>query len=284
MPSSHCEPAAAIALLFKGFIAGTHQHIYPNRSSGTPWLLWKSMKPRFIILILAVTLVWLLGWFAASRFTKPRSEPESVIQGRTTRDWLREAETGGFPDYKNHAFEVLLSAGLRVVPDLSQVLLAPEPLKDLALRLPNEIMPVDKKYHLANGSEMLTLKAHAAEVLGVIAYRNPDAPEVIEAIPSLISALRNGSPIVRYFSAQALGAAGKAASKALPALIARTTDADSGLRMSAVEAIGRIGVNTPAAIAAITQALSDTNRDVSTIAMQTLQVLQKLPPDKNTKE
>lgn len=226
-----------------------------------------------LVIISTVLVVCLMGWLS-----KPRSKPELVIQGRTIRDWLHEVEIGGFPDQRDPAFEVLLSAGPRVVPELSQVLLAPEPLKDLALRLPSEIVPVDKKYRRANESETLTLKAHAAVVLGSIAYRNPNAPEVREAIPSLMFALRSGSPIVRYLSAQALGAMGKAASNALPALIARTTDADPSLRMSAVEAIGRIGVHTPAAITAITQALSDTNQDVSVTATQALQVLQKLTP------
>lgn len=236
------------------------------------------MKSRFIgILILAIAMVGLIGWLS-----RPRSKTELLVQGREIRDWLQEVEIGLDP--KTPALEVLIAAGPQIVPELCRVLLAFESPKDLAMRLPSEIIPVKKKYAHESESKTLALKAQAVWVLGAIGYRNPDAPEVREAIPSLISALRSGSPTVRYASAQALGAMGQRASNALPALIARTSDQDSSLRISAVEAIGRIGVNTPTAIAAITLALSDTNRDVSATATKALQALQQRPPAKITKE
>lgn len=235
------------------------------------------MKSRSIVmLLLAVLTVGLWGWLS-----QPPAKTELMIQGRTTRAWLHEVEIGGMPEQKNLAYETLISAGPKVVPDLSQILLAPESLNDLSLRLPSEIVPLDKKYNRANESATLTLKAQAAWVLGVIAYRYPDATEVQAAAPALTSSLRNGSPIVRYLSAQALGAMGQRASNAVNTLITRTTEDDSGLRMSAVEAIGRIGVNTPAVVAAITRALSDTNSDVRVTATQSLQRLQKNVPSHN---
>jgi hypothetical protein len=215
-------------------------------------------------------MVGLIGWLS-----KPRSKTELLIQGREVRDWLQEVEIGGDPDRKNLALETLVAAGPQIVPELSHVLLKFESPKDLAMRLPSGIVQLEKKYGHEHESKTLALKAQAVWVLGAIAYRNPDAQEVSEAIPALISALRSGSPTVRYASAQALGAMGQRASNALPALIARTTDQDSSLRISAVEAIGRIGVNSPTAIAAITLALSDTNRDVSVTATKALQVLKQ---------
>jgi len=218
-------------------------------------------------------MVGLMGWLA-----KPRAKPELLVQGRTIRDWLHDVEIGGEPDRKDPALETLVAAGPQIVPELSGVLLTFESPKDLAMRLPSAIVSVEKKNNQASESETLALKARAAWVMGAIAYRNPDAPELHDAIPSLISSLRSGSPVVRYLSAQALGATGNGAGNALPALISRTTDEDSGVRMSAVEAIGRIGVNTPFAVAALTLSLSDTNRDVSVTATQALQALQNLAP------
>jgi len=236
------------------------------------------MKGRFSgILILAILIVGLIGWLS-----RPRSKAEVLVQGREIREWLQEVEIGGeYPDPKKPALDVLVAAGPQIVPELCRVLFAFESPKDLAMRLPSGIVPLKKKYGHEHESKTLALKVQAVWVLGAIAYRNPDALEVREAIPSLISVLRSGSPTVRWAAAQALGAMGQRASNALPALIARTTDQDSSLRISAVEAIGRIGVNTPTVIAAITQALSDTNRDVSMTATQALQVLQRHTPPRS---
>ncbi|MBI3849797.1 MAG: HEAT repeat domain-containing protein [Verrucomicrobia bacterium] len=232
------------------------------------------MKKRSILLLLCVPLA--AGLFMC--FVTSRPKPKLLIQGRPISDWVRDVELGAFPGETNVAFEVLISTGPRIMPDLSNILLASEALKDIAIRLPITFVPAGTKNRRANESEILVLKAKAANVMGAIAYRNSDTPEVRASIPSLIAALHSGSREVRALSAQALGAIGKGASNAIPALISKTTDEDSGVRMSAVDSIGRIGLNTPAAIGAITQALSDTNRDVSVTAIRSLQTLQRITP------
>lgn len=240
------------------------------------------MKRRFAIVVLMLAVIGgFLGlWW--TRSTKAQGNSEIKLQGRTTLEWLSQVEIG--PDEPNSALEVLASAGPKVISELSRVLLAPDSFKDLSLRLPNAVMPLDKKRARADESEILSLKAKAAFVLGVVLYRNPGAPEVKESVAALTCGLRSGSPPVRWLSAQALGAAGKVASNAVPALIVCVSDDDTSLRICAVEAIGRIGLNTPDAFAAVNRALSDTNGDVVAMARLTLLALQEKSPGGETRK
>ena len=141
------------------------------------------MKRRFAIVVLILVVIGgFLGlWW--TRSTKAQGNSEIKLQGRTTLEWLSQVEIG--PDEPDSALEVLASAGPKVISELSRVLLAPDSFKDLSLRLPNAVMPLDKKQARANESKILSLKAQAAFVLGVVVYRNPGAPEVKEVLLAL---------------------------------------------------------------------------------------------------
>lgn len=234
------------------------------------------MKRRpFAIVVLIMVVAGGFGWLYRDYSIKTQPRSEMTLQGRSTREWLSEVEIDGGLE-PNRALEILVGAGPKVIPDLTETLLSSESIKDLSLRLPNAVVSLDKKASHADSSEVLRLKARAAFVLGVIAYRNPNLPEMEEAIHPLMMGLRSGSPMVRWLSAQGLGAIGARASNAVPALIACTCDDESGLRISAVEAIVRIGAGTPESINAITRALSATNNDVRLVATQALSRLQSL--------
>ncbi len=236
------------------------------------------MKRRFAIAVLILMVVGGGGWLYWGYPTTPQRKVLTTLQGRTIREWLSQVEIGGGLNEPNQALEVLATAGPEIIPEISEILIAPESLKELSLRLPNAIVSIDEKYSIAETPELLKLRARAAVILGVIAYRNPNLPEMERAIEPLTAGLRSGSPVVRWLSAQGLGAAGTMASNAVPALVACTSDEESGLRISAVEAIGRIGLNTPESSNAIMRALSDTNADVRLAATGALSKLQSLAP------
>ena len=228
------------------------------------------MKKRCTVFILL-----LCGALAGVAWFLTRSAPahaqELLIQGRPVADWINEVDLGGFPGQKNAAQDVLVSSGPQVLPALCHLLVGEESVKDLAMRIP--VVPADVKNLHASTSQTLLLKAKAVSVIGVIAYRNPTAPEVGASIPFLTTALRSGSRGVRFRSAQALGAVGKGASNAVPRLVSSTCDEDSGVRMCAVEALGRIGTASPLVIQALRKASADTNSDVSVTAKLAMQAL-----------
>lgn len=113
-------------------------------------------------------------------------------------------------------------------------------------------------------------QARAAGAIGVIAYRNPGAPELVEAIPALELGAESKTLQVRVFALQGLGAVGKAASNAIPLLIRSTKDEDKSVRMCAVEALGRIGIATPQTVDALENGLTDPSGDVGITAVQAL--------------
>jgi hypothetical protein len=230
------------------------------------------MNKRWALFILLICGALVnAGWFLTR--LSPAHAQEALIQGRAVADWVNEVEIGGFPGQQNVAQDVLVSSGPKVLPALCQLLVGEESVKDLAMRIP--FVPDDVKNRHAVASRPLVLKAKAASVIGIIAYRHPTAPEVGASIPFLTAALGSGSREVRFLSAQAVGAIGKRASNAIPRLISCTEDADSGVRMCAVEALGRIGTASPLAVQALTKAAADMNSDVSMTAKQAIQALSR---------
>jgi len=225
---------------------------------------------------MAKSSTYLVGFILALGFTfhciaQTTNAPEAsvLVQGRPIAAWVAEVGLGGLPG-TNIANDVLISAGPPIIPALSHFLLGKESAKDLIMRLP--CVPIETKDLHASTSDTLLFKAKSASVLGAIAYRNPNAPEVLKAIPSLTTALGSGSREVRFRAAQALGAIGKGATNAIPRLVSSTRDDDSGVRMCAVEALGRIGASSPEAVAALKAALSDTSSDVRITARQVMDI------------
>ena len=228
-----------------------------------------SKKLWFCLLVAALLVGWLI-WVVSSRQPRPL-----LVHGRSVENWVHEVRIGGFHLEKDVALEALASAGPNIIPDLSRLLRRPESAKDLAMRLPNNLISVSMKNQYASESEVLVMKAKAAWVLGGIVYRNTNGFETSLCVPPLLSGLKSGSREVRTYSVQALGAIGRAASNAVPELIAKTVDEDSGVRMSAVESLGRIGFNSPASLAAMSNALTDPIPDVSFTATKALRLLQQ---------
>jgi hypothetical protein len=227
------------------------------------------MKKHYALFILLCGIV--VGTVCLLTRPAPAQPQEVLIQGRSVAAWVNELDLGHRPGDTNAAEYVLISAGPKVLPILSRLLVGRESVKDMVIRLPG--VPTETKNLQAINSETLMFKARAVSVIGPIIYRNPSAPEVQETIPFLITALGSGSREIRFRSAQALHSAGKGASNAIPRLVACTRDEDSGVRMCAVEALGRIDTGTPLVIQALTRASSDTNTDVSVTAKEALQAL-----------
>ena len=175
-------------------------------------------------------------------------ETSSVSQNKPEDALVRDMKIGGFPDDPNPGLDALLSKGPRVMPDLARLL-------------------------QSDGSRDERIKA--ADAMGAIAYHNPNAPEVQDTVPVLMTASQQGESEVRFRAVQALGAIGQGASNATPVLIQLTQDTNSSVRMCAVEALGRIGADSPESLAALKVALSDTSDDVRVTAKQALEIVQR---------
>jgi len=222
-------------------------------------------RSQWALVSLSVFAAGLFVWWVA----KP--EPLRSLNGRPLTDWVRELETGGASETQAPN-QVLYSAGPRIIPDLARLLSRRE--YPLVARLPRAWIPnsIGIQYH-----DQLTLKASAAWVISVIAYRNPSCPEARDAVPALIAALNSSSEEVRCTSAQALAAVGTAASNAVPRLIVLTTDNSTSIRLCAVEALGRIGLRSTNSLQALRTALVDTNDDVRVLATRALALLENDP-------
>ena len=150
-----------------------------------------SIKRQLVVAaLLAVPLLGLFFWWGF------RTPPFSIINGRTLVDWLREVEFEGF-QHKVAANEVLYAAGPKIIPTLSRVLRQPD--FPLMARLPSAWIPESMR---ARDSDQKKIRANAAWVISVIVHRNPDCPESLSAVPSLIAGLSSHSQQVRYVSEQ----------------------------------------------------------------------------------
>jgi HEAT repeat protein len=165
------------------------------------------------------------------------------IQGRPLASWVADVNIErGLLD-SDPALDVLVSAGPTVLTNLAEIL-----QRDLST----------------------TQEAKAADVIGVIAYRYPGAPEIPDVVPALASGAEKKEVRVRQVAVQALGAVGRAGSNAIPVLCRCTKDEDERVRMCAIEALGRIGIPTPQALEALHGSLSDPNGTAQIFAVQAL--------------
>ena len=85
--------------------------------------------------------------------------------------------------------------------------------------------------------ETAIVRANAADALGRI---GPKPPEIGEAVPDLIAALKDEDVLVRRQAAGALSRLGSRAKSALPALESALQDTDLGVRQLATFGIERI--------------------------------------------
>jgi len=85
-----------------------------------------------------------------------------------------------------------------------------------------------------------------------------------QALPVLISALRDPDPIVRGNAAKGLARLGEAAQQAVPALTAALADEDDKVRLAAARALGQIGPAAAPAIPQLSAALRDTESSTPT--------------------
>lgn len=201
------------------------------------------MKATITPILISLTVIQLLTVSCTKHH-----ETDSAIKKKPEDPLVRDVKIGGFPTDPNPGLDVLISKGPQVMPDLARLL-------------------------QSDGSRDERIKA--AEAMLAIAYRNPHAPEVQDAVPVLMAAAQKGESEVRFRAVQALGTIGQGASNATPILIQLTQDPNSSVRMCAVEALGRIGADSPESLAALKVALSDSSDDVRVTAKQALDVVQR---------
>ena len=79
----------------------------------------------------------------------------------------------------------------------------------------------------------------------------------LAAVPALLGTLQSTLPLVRDYSAMALGLIGAPAESAIPALCEATRDSNDSVRYAAIVALGGIGKRTSEVISCLTAALND---------------------------
>ena len=95
--------------------------------------------------------------------------------------------------------------------------------------------------------------------------------DIHDALPALISALRDDDPRVRGLAAQAVGNIGPNAAAAVPALIDLLANTDEGSRNSACIGLYGIGPAAREALPALRAALSDSSTDVRRFAQRAIE-------------
>jgi HEAT repeat protein len=187
----------------------------------------------------------LMALFATLVQSCARQEASTGLQirGRPVAAWVADVNIERGLRDTGPALDVLVSAGPTVLPDLAEIL---------------------------QRGLSTTQQAKAADVIGVIAHRNPGAPEIPGVVPALASGAENTNARVRRLAVQALGAVGKAGSNAIPVLSRCTKDADESVRKCAVEALRRIGIPTSQALEALHASLSDPDGTAQIFAVQAL--------------
>ena len=162
-----------------------------------------------------------MGLFATLIQSRASQEASTGLQirGRPVAAWVADVNIeGGLLD-PDPALDVLVSAGPTVLPHLAEIL-----QRDLST----------------------AQQAKAADVMGVIAHRNPGAPEILAVVPALAYGAEEQSasspPVFRFRLWRRLA---NAVSNSIPELIRSYKDEDGSVRMCAVEALGRIGIATP---------------------------------------
>jgi HEAT repeat protein len=96
----------------------------------------------------------------------------------------------------------------------------------------------------------------AAVALGLI------GPDAKDAIPALVRALRDKSPLVRSEAAVALGKIGPDADEVVEALATACRDKDYGVRINVVKALGLCAPTNASGVAHLETTLADTRREV----------------------
>ncbi len=107
-------------------------------------------------------------------------------------------------------------------------------------------------------------RIRAAEALGQI------GPPATEAVPALISTLKNRNANVTVTAATALGQIGQGGKEVVLALIVVLNDQDGFVRKSAAEALGKFGLEAEEAVPALIAALGDPDPTVSREAADAL--------------
>ncbi len=112
------------------------------------------------------------------------------------------------------------------------------------------------------------LKDQDADVRGSAAYALGEIGK--EAVPTLIAALEDQEVFARSSAAYALGKIGKEAKEAVPALIKALEDQDANVRSSAVRALGEIVPGAKEAVLPLIGTLEDQDANVRSSAVRAL--------------
>jgi HEAT repeat protein len=101
------------------------------------------------------------------------------------------------------------------------------------------------------------------------------ALEAKEAVPGLITALKDKDTGVRASAAEALWSIGPEAKEAVPDLIAALKDKSPEVRLNAAGALGEIGAEAKDAVPALNACLKDRDKDVHDEARKALEKIRR---------
>jgi HEAT repeat protein len=211
----------------------------------------------------------------------PATDPETLYEGKTVRQWLVQIKDGG--EHKQFdACQVLKKVGGQVVTPLGAALRDRDPeIRSAAAFVLGEIGPAAKSTapgliaFLQDGSQKFTREMENACGRWTAAYalgRVGAGADVVAA--PLMKALRDPDEVVRWEAAESLGLLGAAAKGATTALSEALRDKEQEVREKAAVALGNIGPGARAAVPCLRKALKDEDSEVRQAAARALQQIE----------
>ncbi len=208
---------------------------------------------------------WLVGTLVAAAgvmaFLALTHEREPRHEGRTITEWMEDLGSEKY-ETRQAAEAALRAMGPAAVPHLTNSLAQRE---SLALRLYRQ-NPLPRPW--VNWiRERTKLHAPVMESRSAAMALRSLGPDATEAIPALVAALGDASPLVADSAMGALGAIG---SNAVPALTARLTAAPARELPWVIRALGGMGTNGAAAAPAVAEFLTSADSAAANNAVMAL--------------
>jgi HEAT repeat protein len=207
-----------------------------------------------------VILLMLAGILAIGTVVLVKHFSEPSFEGRTLTDWIQH---GGYDDENRDLAGVLRVMGPKVIPFLLEDLFATDSkFKLLLAELESKQSIVELPFTWAS-------QRRANAQIGLEALRGE--PQLETLVPSILQRLKTAPDIqFRCDLIRALASIGPQAKEAIPFLLTSLKDTDGDIRLASAFALGNIGGNPERVVPALLATLHDPNHYVRNVTINML--------------
>lgn len=217
-------------------------------------MLLQAPTLQSIMIIVGIGVALFIGWAVL-----PHRNPAPSVNGRTLLEWLQDLDALD-QTRRAAAEQAIVLLGEKSVPFLREILLRRDPLflsvyRKLQTRFP---FWLGRQLHMSlKPEEFDSQRKQAAQAFQLL------GPKAASAVPDLINALDDRSPIVRLAASEALSKIGK---DALPALAQALKTRSRFARVQILMIIAKHGCDAHVALPAVFDLISRCNTDVEMTA------------------